>query len=140
MPSRSIHIVKNDKTSFFLWPFFFIARSCGSSFLFFSFLLFRAAPMAYGSSQARGPIGAAAAGLHHSHSNSNPSCIWDLHHSSLHHWILNPLSRARDPTCVLLDTRRVCYCPATAGIPKRVNLRSSHHKKFLSWLSGNEPN
>ena len=28
---------------------------------------FRATPVAYGSSQARGPIGAAAASLHHSH-------------------------------------------------------------------------
>ena len=33
-------------------------------------VLFRAAPVAYGGSQARGPIGAIAAGLHHSHSNS----------------------------------------------------------------------
>jgi len=40
------------------------------AFSFFCFLLFRAAPMAYGSSQARGLIGAAAAGLHHSHSNT----------------------------------------------------------------------
>ena len=35
----------------------------------FFFFPFRATPMAYGSSQARGLIGAAAAGLHHSHSN-----------------------------------------------------------------------
>ena len=34
------------------------------------FSLFRAAPMAYGGSQARGPIQAVAAGQHHSHSNS----------------------------------------------------------------------
>ena len=33
-------------------------------------LLLRAAPAAYGGSQARGRIGAAAAGLHHSHSNA----------------------------------------------------------------------
>ena len=33
------------------------------------FCLFRAAPAAYGGSQARGPIRATAAGLHHSHSN-----------------------------------------------------------------------
>ena len=41
-------------------------------FLVFGFVcfLFRAAPAAYGGSQARGLIGAAAAGLHHSHSNS----------------------------------------------------------------------
>ena len=32
--------------------------------------LFRAAPVAYGSSWARGQIGAAAASLHHSHSNT----------------------------------------------------------------------
>ena len=44
---------------FFVWFFFF-------------FCLFRAAPTAYGSSQARGQIGAAAAGLHHSHSNMVP--------------------------------------------------------------------
>ena len=33
------------------------------------FLSFRAAPIAYGSFQARGPIGAAAAGIHHGHSS-----------------------------------------------------------------------
>ena len=38
--------------------------------LFIYFYLFRAAPAAYGDSQARGPIGAIATGLHHSHSNS----------------------------------------------------------------------
>ena len=41
--------------------------------LFFVFLLFLwAAPTAYGGSQARGLIGAAAAGLHQSHSNLGP--------------------------------------------------------------------
>ena len=39
-------------------------------FFFFFGNLFRIAPMAYGGSQARGLIGAAAAGLHHSHSNA----------------------------------------------------------------------
>ena len=34
------------------------------------FLLFRAAPAAYGGSQARGPIEAVAASLQHSHSNT----------------------------------------------------------------------
>ena len=37
--------------------------------LFFVFCLFRAIPMAQGGSQARGRIGAAAAGLYPSHSN-----------------------------------------------------------------------
>ena len=36
----------------------------------FLFLLFRAVPVAYGSFQTRGQIGAAAAGLCHKHSNA----------------------------------------------------------------------
>ena len=36
------------------------------------FLLFRAAPTAYGDSQARGQIRAIAASLHHSHTGSEP--------------------------------------------------------------------
>ena len=39
-------------------------------YLFFIFLLLRAAPAAYGGFQARGLIGAAAANLHNSHSNT----------------------------------------------------------------------
>ena len=46
------------------------------SFSFFFFLLFMATPAAYESSQAKGLIGAAAAGLHHSHSNlGSESCL-----------------------------------------------------------------
>ena len=43
---------------------------------FFSFLLFRAAPMACGSSQARGRVGAVAASLHLSHSNTRSLTHW----------------------------------------------------------------
>ena len=35
------------------------------------------------------------------------SCVCDLHHSSQQHRILNPLSEARDQTCVLMDAHRV---------------------------------
>ena len=59
--------------------------------LFFG--LFRAAPAAYGGSQARVQIGVLAAGLRHSHSNVDPSHVGDLHHSSWGHRILNPLRR-----------------------------------------------
>ena len=42
-----------------------------TAYLFiYLFSLFRAAPSAYGSSQARGSIESAAAGLNHSHSNA----------------------------------------------------------------------
>ena len=45
------------------------SKPWGFSFLYF-FCLFRAAPEAYGGSQARGLIRAVAPGLHHSHSNT----------------------------------------------------------------------
>ena len=53
-----VHLMGYIYGVFFLFPFLFL------------FLLFRPAPTAYGSSQARGRIGAVAAGLHQSHSNS----------------------------------------------------------------------
>ena len=36
---------------------------------------------------------------------SEPSCIYDLHHSSWKHRILNPLSKARGRTDILVDAR-----------------------------------
>ena len=54
------------------------------------------------SSQAKGRIRAEAAGLFHSHSNTDPSCICNLHHSSQQGQILNPLSEARDRTHILM--------------------------------------
>ena len=59
------------------------------SFFFLLLLLFTAAPAAYGSSRARGQIGAAVAGLPHS--------SWQLQ-------ILNPMSEARDQTHNPTDT------------------------------------
>ena len=67
-----------------------------SSLFFFVFCLFRAAPVAYVGSQARGLIRATAAVLHHSHSHVDLSHVCDLHHSSWQRQILNPLSEARD--------------------------------------------
>ena len=59
-------------------------------------LLFRAAPMAYGGSQARGRIRDTAPSQRHSHAKQDPSCLCYLHHSSWQHQILNPLREARD--------------------------------------------
>ena len=71
-------------------------------FFFFSFAFFRTVPMAHGSSQARGQIGAVTAGLHHSHSNTRSKTVCDLHRSSQQCGILNPQSKARDGTLVLM--------------------------------------
>ena len=51
------------------WFFFFFFHTF-KMFTFFFFVFFRAAPMEYGGSQARGPIRATATGLHQSHSNA----------------------------------------------------------------------
>ena len=45
------------------------------------------------------------------------SRVCDLHHSSWQCRILNPLSRARDQTCILMDTSWICYCWAALGTP-----------------------
>ena len=40
----------------------------------------------------------------------DPSSVCDLHHSSRQHRILNPLSEARDPTCVLMVSSQIHFC------------------------------
>ena len=73
--------------------------------------------MAYGGSQATVWIRAVAAGLRHSHSNWDPSCVCDLHHSSWQCRILNSLSEAGDQTCVLMNVSQICFPWATTGTP-----------------------
>ena len=60
-----------DRSVLELWPPLTKRQkiSWNKLYLFF-FLLFRATPVAHGSSQARGQIRAAAAGLQYSHSNT----------------------------------------------------------------------
>ena len=50
----------------------------------------------------------------------DPSHVCDVHHSSRQHWILNPLSKARDQTCVLIDTDHIYFRWATTGTPEEV--------------------
>ena len=45
------------------------------------------------------------------------SHVCDLHHSSLQHWILDPLSETRDQTWNLMDTSRIHFCWATIETP-----------------------
>ena len=61
------------------------------------------APPAYGGSHARGWIEAAGAGLHH---------------SSRHCQILDPLSKARDRTHILVDPSQARYHWAKPGTPQ----------------------
>ena len=61
------------------------------------------APVAYGRSQARGQTGATAVCLHRS--------LWQS-------WVLNPLSKARDWTGILIEISiRFLTCRATTGTP-----------------------
>ena len=73
------------------------------------FCLFRAAPVAYGGSQARGWIRAVAAGLWHSHSIAGSELCLNLYHRSRQHQILNPLSKAKHQTCILMDASQIWH-------------------------------
>ena len=55
-----------------------------------------------------------------SQSNPDLSQICNLHHSSRQHQILNPLSKARDQTCVLIYASQIRFCLATTRTPKNV--------------------
>ena len=70
-------------------------------FFFLSFCLFRAAPMAYRDSQAG--VESELQFLAYATAAAMPdlSHICNLHHSSWQCWVLNPLSKTRDGTCVL---------------------------------------
>ena len=81
-------------------------------FFFLSFCLFRAAPVAYGGSQARSLIGATDT------ATRDPSCVFDLHHSSQQCQILNPLSKARDPTRNLMVPSQIRFHSTTMGTPR----------------------
>ena len=96
-------------------PFIFISFSFFSCF-FLSlsfFFLFRATPVAYGSFWTRDWIGAHATDIE----MLDPSCICDLHYSSLWCQILNPLSGARGWTGILMDTSWVHYRWTTMETP-----------------------
>ena len=52
----------------------------------------------------------------------DPSLICNLRWSLWQHQMLNPLSKARDWTCILMETRQVRFEWATMGTPKRFSL------------------
>ena len=80
------------------------------NFRAFFFFLFRDTPTVYGDSQARGQIRASAAGLATATATQDLSHVCDLHYSSWQCQILNPLSKARDQTRILMDTSWIRFC------------------------------
>ena len=89
-----------------VWCIFYLLVFC----LFFAFY---AEPAAYGSSrlgvESELQLPATATTV------QDPSHICNLCHSLWQHWILNPLSEARDRTHILMDASRVCYRWAARG-------------------------
>ena len=101
------------------------------------FLLFRAAPMAYGGSQARGPVGAKLPAYATATAMQEPSHICDLHHSSQQGQILNPLSEAKDRTRDLIVPSWIHFRCATTGTPTGPPPPSLHFhtlKKGPRWI------
>ena len=118
------------------------------SCLFCGVGLFRAAPTSYGGSRSnwscshwpipqpqQHQIQAESVLYTTAHCNTgsltpDPNRICNLHHSSLQHWILNPLSKARNRTYVLTDSSRFLTCWATTGTPISCLFVNSLSDKF----------
>ena len=60
------------------------------------------------------------------------SHICNLHRSSRQGQILNPLREARDRTCVLMDTSRVCFCWASRGLQHWGSWKRKLRKKRMN--------
>jgi len=97
----------------------------------FVFCPFRAVPAAYGGSQARGWIRATAAALRQSHSNarSEPH-LWPTP-QLMAHWILNPLSKARDRNFNLMVPSQIRLCSATGTPSSWLSVPESCYKTSL---------
>ena len=106
-------------SSLSVWLLFFfsfswlIAVARNQTFLFVCgfvlFCFFRATPTAHGGPQARGWIGAVAAGLYL---------------SPRQHRVLNPLSKARDQNCILMNAGQISFHLATTRTPKTATFKS----------------
>ena len=96
-----------------------------SSFLFY---FFRAIPATYGGSQAKGQIGATAAGVATATATQDLIYVCNLHHSSRQCQIPNSLSQVRDRTQNLRVTIQIRFRCATMGPPTYISLsgKSGH--------------
>ena len=98
--------------SFSFFPFFFFF------FFFLSFCLLRATPVAYDVPQLGVESELQLPAYTTATATPDTSCICNLHHSSRQWPILNPLSKARDRTCILMDSSQVCFHWSTTGTPQ----------------------
>ena len=71
----------------------------------------------------------------------SPNRVCDLHHSSWQHLILNPMSKARDRTCILMDPSQVHFCSTTMETPQQRSFEgllvpyTAKHFRSLTLLS-----
>ena len=76
---------------------------------FFLVLFFRAAPVVYGSCRLGVQSKLQQLAYTTATEMQDPSTTFNLYHSSRQRQILNPLTEARDGTCVLMDTSWVLF-------------------------------
>ena len=95
--------------------------------------------MAYGGSQARGPIGAVATGLHHSHSNARSKLNLRPTLQLTATPILNPLSEARDRTASSWILVRFVSAEPQREIP-RFNVFNHKYHSIIEPLNAFVPN
>ena len=65
----------------------------------------------------------------------DPSHVCDLHHSSEQCWIPNPLSKAKDGICILMNFSQICFHWAMTGTPV-VDFKIGRQYKSLCLSSG----
>ena len=84
---------------------------------YFILLLFSAAPMAHGGSQAVGQSKLQLSAYTTATAMPGPCHVCSLHHSSRQCWILNPLSETRDRTLDLMVPSQIHSHCTTMGTP-----------------------
>ena len=116
MLSQFVHISNIRYTRTYGLPF--LSNLTTFPFFFF-FGLFRAAPARCKSEVPRLGVKLELQPLAYNIATamSDPSRLFNLHHSSWQCQILYPLSDARDQTCILMDASHICFCRATTGTP-----------------------
>ena len=107
-------------------------------FLFsFCFLLFRAAPVAYGGSQAKGPSELQLPAYATAIATLDLSHVFNPYHRSQQCQIPDPLSEARDRTRILMDTTLILFLLSHNRNSLCVSIWPSFSNTFscpLAWL------